>query len=290
LDGKEDDMDTQITLFSVLVCPLALVAVPGAHAERAYTDPAGDSGTAPDVTAVRAAHDAARNITFTATTNQPLLAADATVYVYVDADRNATTGLPVRGLGVDYFFSHDGQFGTGFLAEVSGNYPFLDFQSSLLTGYVAGTLTARINRSDLGDTEKLAFLIEAERDDENDATVNDADFAPDAAPFYEYSLASLALTVGKPAGITGKPTSGKTFVVAAPVTRSDGATFTAATVACKARVGSVSVSATRRIASRSARCAMKITRGAKGKMLRGSLTVSAEDAPAVTSPFAYRIG
>lgn len=284
-------MHRQIALISVLVGALALLAVPSAAlADRAYTDPAGDSGTAPDLTAVRAAHDAASTITFTATTNQPVLAPDATIYVYVDSDRNPATGFPVRGLGADHFFSHDAQYGAGFVFHVSGNFITIDFTSTLATNYANGVLTASINRSDLGNTEKFAFLIEAERDDENDATPNDSDFAPDGAPFFEYSLIAVALTIGQPAPVSSKPVAGKVFAITAPVTRNDGQKFAVGTVTCKARAGAVSIAATGRIANGSARCSLRIPKSAKNKLLRGSLTVSAEDAPAVAKPFAFRIG
>ena len=283
-------MRTQIALTSALFGLLALLAVPGALADRSYSDPAGDSGTAPDVTGVRAAHDAASTITFTATTNQPVLASDATVYVYVDSDRNPATGFPVRGLGADHFFSHDARFGAGFVIHVSGNFLSFDFTSTLSTNYANGVLTASINRSDLGNTERFAFLVEAERDDEDDATPNDSDFAPDSAPFFEYSLIAVALAVGPPAPAVRKPIAGKVFTITAPVTRSDRQVFAAGTVACKAKADRVSIAAAGRVAKGSARCSLRIPKRAKGKLLRGSLTVSAEDAPAVTRRFAFRIG
>lgn len=283
-------MRKQITLVSVLTGILALLAVPGALADRSFSDPAGDSGTAPDVTVVRAGHDPAGTVTFTATTNQTVLTSDATVYVYVDSDRNPATGFPMRGLGADYFFSHDAQFGAGFVFHVSGNMIFIDFTTTLATNYANGILTASINRSDLGNTEKFAFLIEAERDDENDVTPNDSDFAPDAAPFFEYSLVAVALTIGQPAPVTSKPVAGKIFAIAAPVIRNDGQKFAVGTVACKAKAGTVSIAAAGRVANGSARCSLRIPKSAKNKVLRGSLTVAAEDAPAVSKPFAFRIG
>ena len=238
---------------------------------------------------MRASHDAAGNLTFTVSTNQVALALDATLYVYIDSDRNPATGLRVHGLGADHYFSHDGQYGTGFLAHVSGNHIILEFTSTLLTSYGGGNLTARLNRSDVYDAQRFAFLVEAERDDENDATPNDADFAPDAAPFYQYSFGAVSLIVGKPVATT-KPLAGKAFTVSAPVTRSDAAPFLTGTVACRAKAGAVSLRASGRIANGSARCTMRIPKAAKGKMLRGTLTVSTDGAPAVTKPFAQRIG
>ncbi len=196
----------------------------------------------------------------------------------------------MRGLGADHFFSHDARYGAGFVIHVSGNFISFDFTSTLATSYANGVLTASINRSDLGSAEKFAFLVEAERDDENDATPNDSDFAPDGAPFFEYSLIPIALTIGRPAAIASKPVAGKRFTITAPVARSDGQTFASGAVACKAKVGTVAIAAVGRVANGSARCSLRIPKRAKGKLLRGSLTVSAEDAPAVAKPFAFRIG
>jgi hypothetical protein len=284
---KEDYMLKNFTLLATAMATMALLAVGGAYADRAYSDPAGDSASAPDVTAVRASHDAGGTITFVATLNQPDLAPDAGIYVYIDSDRNPSTGLPFRGLGADHIFSHDGEYGTGFLLHVVGNLIMLDFETSLITGYGAGTLTARVHRSDLDDTERFAFLVEAERDDGIDETTNDADFAPDAAPYFDYSLVPVALTVGKPAG---KPVAGKSFVVTAAVTRSDGDPFAAGKVTCKAKAGTASLRTTGGVAGGAARCAMKVPKRARGKLLRGTLTVSTDDAAAVTRPFSYRIG
>jgi hypothetical protein len=282
-------MFKNITLLTIVLGALALLTVPGAFADRAYSDQSGDAGTAPDVTAVRASHDAAGTIVFTVTTNQPVLAPDGTLYVYIDSDRNPATGLPVRGLGADHLFSHGGEYGTGFLWHVNGNFISFDFTSTLQTSYGGGTLTARVNRSDVGNPERFAFLVEAERDDENDATTNDADFAPDAAPFYEYSLVAVALAVGKPVAAS-KPVAGKAFTLSAAVTRSDGMPLALATMTCKAKAGAAWLRVSGRIANGSARCSMKIPKTAEGKMLRGTLTVSTDDTAAVSRPFAHRIG
>ena len=83
----------------LLVCTvaLALCAAQIARADASYTDPTGDSTTAPDVTTVTAANDAAGNLTFTVRTNQPTLAADAVIDIAFDIDHNPQTG----GNGVD---------------------------------------------------------------------------------------------------------------------------------------------------------------------------------------------
>ncbi len=77
----------------LVVIVLSLLAARVALAEDRYTDPAGDSGSAPDITAVSVANDAADNITFTVTTNQPALASGNSSVDLIDTDRNRSTGL-----------------------------------------------------------------------------------------------------------------------------------------------------------------------------------------------------
>jgi hypothetical protein len=53
--------------------------------------------------------------------------------------------------------------------------------------------------------------------------------------------------------------------------------------------GKVPLRAVSSIASGSAGCSMKVPKGMTGKLLRGSLTVSAADSAPVTRAFAFRI-
>ena len=80
------------TLLGIAVLALSLLAARAALADARYTDPAGDSGGAPDITAVNVTNDAAGNLTFTVTTNQPALAPDAGLSLWFDTDLNGSTG------------------------------------------------------------------------------------------------------------------------------------------------------------------------------------------------------
>jgi hypothetical protein len=99
---------------AIAALAIGLLVVPGAFADRSYSDPAGDSGAAPDITGVAVSHDAAGVVSLAVTTNQPVLAADASFWGYIDADRDAATGLPFRGLGADHFFLADADGGVIF--------------------------------------------------------------------------------------------------------------------------------------------------------------------------------
>jgi hypothetical protein len=268
---------------------IGLLVVPGALGDLYYTDRAGDAGAAPDITDISVLDDAAGNITFTVATNQRILGPDAEIAVYVDSDRNSATGHPIGGLGADHFFSYVGGLGLPLLAHVVADRLIIDFNSTLRFSY-DGELTARINKSDVGDTRNFRFLIEAEQQDADGETIA-ADFAPDGG-FLEYALArqKLTLTLGKPARASGPPKAGKSFMVSAPVTRSDGEPFVSGKVVCRASVGAATLRTAGRVADGAARCSMRIPAGAKGKTLRGTLTVSVAEAAPVTRAFAFRIG
>lgn len=277
----------QVSAMAALAAVLALLIVPGAHGDVYYTDQAGDSGSAPDIADVSVVDDAAGNITLTVSTNQAALAPDASIAVFVDSDRNPATGMKLRGLGVDHYFSYGGGLGLPFLVHVSGNHLIIDLNATLTMSYRGG-LTARINASDLGDTKRFRLLIRADQEDADGETIA-SDFAPDGASFLEYALATpLVLTVGRPVG-AGQPRAGKSFVVVAPATRSDGEQFASGKVVCKARAGAVPIASSGRAANGSARCTMRIPTGTTGRMLRGTLTVSVAGTAPVTKPFVYRI-
>jgi hypothetical protein len=261
----------------------------GALAEQALSDPIGDSGVAPDISAVTVSNDAGGTITVAVTTAQQQLSPDASVLALFDTDSNPATGFEVGGLGADYFIIADGA-GTAFLAEVQGKLTIIHLSSSATSSFAAGRLTIRVNRADLGGAARFGFLIDAEQSDADRNTLG-SDYAPDGPPFPVYQLASSAVTLslGKPRPLGGGPTAGKRFVVATQVARSDTQPFASGSVSCVARAGSASLKPVGSVSSGSARCSMTIPKGTARKTLRGSLTVSAEGASRVTRSFVFRI-
>lgn len=265
-----------------------MLVAPGAAGDLYFDDRAGDAGAAPDIRDGSVTSDRAGNVTFTVTTNQRTLAPDAAITVYVDADRSASTGLPYRGLGVDHFFTYGGGLGLPFLWHVLGDHLVIDFQSTLSFAY-DGALTARVNTSDLGETDQFHFFVESEQQDAEGETLA-ADFAPDSG-YFEHALpAELVITVGRPTPVSGRPLAGKPVVVGAPVTRSDGVPFTSGSVHCTAMIRSARLRATGRVVSGSARCSIRIPANARGKRLRGTTAVRVEGAELASRAFALRIG
>jgi hypothetical protein len=272
---------TRLGLVAAGLAALVLVGAPGALADRSYSDAAGDSGAAPDITSVAVSNDD-NTVTFSVTTNQATLAPDASFWGYIDTDANTATGF--SNIGAEHFFLTDGN--GGLMAHVHGNLIELDFQSSLTSNYANGVLTVQIARSEIGSAEELTFGFEANLSDADGNSIAE-DAAPNGPPYYTYSFAPLTLAMATPTGAPRKPVAGKAFVVSAVVTRSDAEAVASGQVTCKARAGKQALRATGSIAGGTARCAMRIPKTAKGKVLRGSLTVQVEDAT-VTKAFAFK--
>jgi hypothetical protein len=77
---------------------LILVGVAGAANSASFSDPAGDSGSAPDITNVSITSDDSGMLTFTVTlANRPTLRSDDGVYVNLDLDQNPDTGSVLYG-------------------------------------------------------------------------------------------------------------------------------------------------------------------------------------------------
>ena len=278
---------TKLNMVAATLAALVLIGAQGALADGSYGDPAGDSGSAPDVTNVAISHDAAGLITLAIATNQQSLTPEMHFWGYIDTDLNAATGLPYRGIGAERFFLADAD--GGLVAEVVGNLILIDFDSELTASYANGTQTVQFPRSLLGSGETFAIALQSEHEDADGNTIA-ADYAPDGPPSYVYSFVeeALTLTMGKPAGAPAQPIAGKAFVVSAPLTRSDDQPFTDAEVTCQARVGKQALRPAGRLAGSSARCSMRIPKGSKGKVLRGSITVLADEVT-VKKPFTFTV-
>ena len=92
---------------TLIVACAALLAVAPAqghvadHNPARTTDVAGDSGAAPDITAVTVANDLSGNILFVVQVgNREGFVANDVVLIFLDTDRNVGTGTP--NTGIDY--------------------------------------------------------------------------------------------------------------------------------------------------------------------------------------------
>jgi hypothetical protein len=262
-----------------------------------FNDSVGEDSAAPDITSVVVSNDDAGLITFKiAISNRPTLTPDMTVLLYVDTDQNTATGDATSG-GSEYAIELDpGSValfqwnGTDFVSAAS--------QSSVTFAYDATGATIRASASDLGKTKAFNFFAIAVSGIAVDASGNPdfsnvhADAAPDAGhgSFAYQVLTKLTLsvvafsTVPKPARV------GKNFVAGLAANESDtNGPVQGGTVACSATIGTKHlVAGAHRVANGIAACSWKIPKTAKGKTIRGTVTLTVQGVKVARS-FAVKI-
>lgn len=205
-----------------------------AAAGNHYTDPTGDSGAAPDITAVDITNDAADNATFTVTmAPRPTgYAPDEQLQLHVDADQNPATGSPA---GTEFLFVSTGQ-GWGLLQWDGSEFSQAPTTTAHVTASVtstAFTIAFAINKSELGNTNAFNFWVTTTKG--TGADTDPFDTAPDGTAVYTYTYAAPATVQS----ITAKvpKTARPRHVVALSnfgVSLSDGTSAKPTAVACKA--------------------------------------------------------
>ncbi|MDQ3822331.1 MAG: hypothetical protein M3321_03720 [Actinomycetota bacterium] len=144
-----------LTAAAVLVCAASSGA---SGVQQTFSDPQGDQqGTAPDVTTIAVSHDASGNITWRiGVANQPTLAADSEVVLWLDTDRNPNTGAP-NTLGSEYVFLVAAD-GFAFARWTGTEFDFDTPGQTVNVSYNAGA-TIAVNRSEVGNTNGFNFWV-----------------------------------------------------------------------------------------------------------------------------------
>jgi hypothetical protein len=269
---------------------LGLAATSGAEAAATFTDPAGDAETAPDLTAVAIANDAGGTITFTISlADQAGLAADSELALGLDSDHDDSTG---DSAGFDTLIEVYGADRSWSVGRWNGaTYDFNASAPSLTAAFAGGTVTIVVHRRDLLDTTRFSFYLFSVQLADGETVAQDD--MPDGEGVLEYALTlprPLALAAGKPVARPLRPVAGKALVVSVPVRRVDtGRPLAGGRVSCRVTVGGRAVRAVGRFGSGRPQCVVRVPAGARGKLLRGTLTVVFGGAR-VTKAFSYVIG
>jgi len=261
----------------------ALILVPSASSGE-YTDPAGDSATAGDLTSVTVAGDkTSGQLLFRITGTNIASSETAPLFLYIDSDANPLTG-DITENGSDYLFYVDNS--SYFFAHWSGSdwvaTPDLSVQVS---GNTSQILIA-VNKSELGNTSRFNFFA---------LTFNAADRAFDSAPnqgAFNYSLEangpqiiSVAVKKTPAAG----PKAGKRFVIVPtglklpPDGQLTSPTILPQGYSCTASLGA------KKLATGSGVCSIAVPKkNAKGKRLTVLLTVKYQGATKVV-PLTFKV-
>lgn len=290
-------MGTRLVTVAALLGTVGLLVAPSASGDTSFEDGAGDQRNteelvAPDITTVHVSNTRDGLITFRLSiANHASLPGGSRIAVLLDLDRSIATG----DQGFEYAVRHDVD-GTGRATLVFERWEESVFQlvqipaESLTSSFSGGVFTLSIPRGELRNTTGFQFgmyaaLLDPDGDD------HAVDDAPNAN-LWTYDLTGLPaprLSTTRLAVMPGRPVAGKTFVVHAGVRRADtGSTVATASVTCTARVGKTKLRSVGRFSDGRARCAVSVPRSAKGKTLRGTITIRADRA-AVTRSFSYRV-
>ena len=289
----------------LLVLAALVVGVPAAlggstHAvanSQTFTDSVGEDANAPDITSVAVSNDDAGAITFTINiSNRPALTPDMFLLVFLDTDRNASTGDP-DGLGAEYVI----QLVPGAVDLFQWNgtdYVPAAAQASLTFVYGSAGATIHVSAAELNKTKGFNFGTIAVSGVTFDAAGNPnfdnihRDLAPDPGHgFWAYQvLTKLVLTVTAFTTSPKPAKAGRTFSVSLAATQNDtGGPVEAGTVACTASLAGKRVVAVRHVVTNGvATCMWRIPKTAKGRLIRGTITLTVQGTR-VTRPFSARI-
>ncbi|MGD0273220.1 MAG: hypothetical protein ABSB96_05795 [Gaiellaceae bacterium] len=251
-----------------------------------YQDTAGDTGAAPDITAVSISNDDTGAITLTvAIANRPQLGATDDIAVFIDHDRDEDTGA--ENAGWDYVLDMDA--GGTRLFTIDEDWDVTRVGAPTLVGrYENGAAIFQINRSDLGATGCFNFYARTVTPQNAFEYVRDD--APNGDDYWTYRLnlpiAQVGIAISRLS--LGKARAGGSFQVKTRVSRADTGRRVNGQVTCLARVGGKSLRKSGRSTNGVASCAWKLPKNARGKWLGGSVSVSCQGAQAKRS-FAVKV-
>ena len=273
---------------------------------QTYTDATGDSGAGPDLGAITVSNDDTGKITFqVAVPNRPALAPTDFVLVFLDTDANSATGMS----GIEYVVAFAGPLALVLQPDPSGSLKPVSLPT-FSGSYAGGQATFSVNRSDIGGTSILRFYAITSAD----ALASKSDDAPDGDGAYLYAVnvstappaapppapapppAATPPAAPKPLTLTAgalrvsKAVAGKPFTVGMPVTRSDtSASLTQGTIACSATLAGKPLPVqSKGFKNGLATCTWHVPVKARGKTIRGTITVAYNGASAKRS-FAARV-
>jgi hypothetical protein len=152
---------------------------------KSYSDDAADNGTAPDISTVSVTNSTEGQYTFAVQLDTEYGDA-AELYLYLDTDQNTATGDP-DNLGADYLFYDDHASHSFSLVKWNGSdwEDAPETTASVLVAADRYTVTASVNRSDLGDAQTFDFFVVTDNSD--DAT-GQYDDAPSGSGTWTYAL------------------------------------------------------------------------------------------------------
>jgi hypothetical protein len=235
-----------------------------------FTDPAGDSGGAPDVTEVQVGNDVVAGpiVLWITAPNRTALGASEGVITYLDTDLNGESGNVDFG-GAD--FAIETMSSASRLYRWDGADWAQAAAPSLRHAWFPGQHAARIelDPSDLGAARAFNFYLVSINGDSFDV-------APDGEGLWTYSLASGPLRLTKEAAAATPARAGRAFTLRLEVGRDDINEFLeTGRVTCTAKVGTAAMRGTARpFGADGSTCTWRLPKTSRGKRVTAKIAVA----------------
>lgn len=282
------------------IAVVGAIAVPSlAHGSAAantksFADTRGESFAAPDIVRTTVSNTDAGDLRFAITlSNRPVFGRDMLVLVFIDTvkggdpDSNGTDYVIQLESGLPLLFKWNGR-----------DYVRAPRDGGLGYRYPATGPVIELSSTALGSPKQIAFreLVGsgATRNGQGDPVFTSfrADASPnEATKTFSYAVVThIALTAPKAALSPTKPKAGGPFAVVLPVAATDTGPLAKGTVTCGAQVGGKPLTVRAAVvAGGVATCGFGLPAGARGKIVKGTITVTARGMT-VRRPFAATVG
>jgi hypothetical protein len=274
-----------VLVLSALVCAAIVVATATGASDItappvAFPDPAGDAGTAADITNIAVTNDDHGQYTFAITFATPY-AGNAGFELYFDTDKNPNTG-DVDSSGSEFVLVDDfSAHAYGLFFWTGSTWQAVTSAKTAAVSIAADgkSMTLSINKSDLANTTAFNFWLWSL---EGDGSTGHYDDAPSGSGTFAYTAQTVfTLSVGVAAQTAAKAGGSWGITMAAVRSDTNATVGSEATLVCKAKAGTKALALTGKAfvsagsgGGSAAVCAFKVPKTLKGKTLTATMTIS----------------
>lgn len=296
-------------LFAASIAAFALAVTAGA--QQSYTDAGGDAGPGTDITSITVNNDQAGMLTIQVASANPIVGNHA-VAVFIDADKNPATGddgLEAWMFGGPFvgaaFFSCSesgcSESNPAFSARAaSSNVTEFQFSRSGIgnsTSFNFDVVSISIDPPNLNFwdvagtyTYDLVFpQCGNAKDDDGDGRIDADDLGCSSTTDDNEADDPVNIRLGAAKAKPASPKAGSMATITAQTTRVEtGQPLESGSVACTASYPGKTLKGSGSVVAGNAVCRIKLPAAAKGKTVRGSMTLKYKTASA-KSPFSFKV-
>lgn len=299
---------TVLSVTTVAAFTLAMTA----GAQQSYTDPGGDAGVGTDITGITVNNDQAGLLSIQVASANPIVGNHA-VAVFIDADKNPATGDD----GIEAWMFGGPFVGAAFFSCTSGGCSPTNAPGFSARAASSNVTEFTFNRSAIGNSASFNFDVISisidppnvnfwdiagtytydlafpqcsnAKDDDGDGKIDADDLGCSSATDENEADDPVNVRLGAAKAKPASPKAGSVATISAQTTRVEtGQPLESGRVTCAARYPGKSLKGAGSVVGGVASCKVKVPAGAKGKTVRGTMTLKYKTATA-TSAFSFRV-